>query len=216
MTEEEYNAMIAAFKAGFMGPYLSEVGGYEQAQYAGAVPYSTNMVGETSVADYALTVPPPPDGSALENVSDVVAYGAFFAWGAGLVTNYYTPFPGGGGETYMDRERLIGIMALFTRYWPAVQNLEGFAMGQFVDTPFLDYDDHLGEIDLPIIFFGSELGCGGGSCLPQDPETRMPKTASDDVTVVYLPGYGHLDVYAGTHSLEDLKQPLLEWMNDRY
>jgi hypothetical protein len=94
--------------------------------------------------------------------------------------------------------------------------VEGFAMGQFVDTPFLDYDDHLGEIDLPIIFFGSELGCGGGSCLPQDPETRMPKTASDDVTVVYLPGYGHLDVYAGTHSLEDVKQPLLEWMNERY
>jgi pimeloyl-ACP methyl ester carboxylesterase len=215
MTEEEYNAMIAAFKAGFAGPYLSEVGGYEQAQYAGAVPYSISMVGDTSVADYALTVPLPPDGSTLETVSDVVAYGAFYSWGAGGVTNYYTPYPGGDGETYMDQERLIGIMALFTRYWPAVQNLEGFAMGQFVDTPFLDYDDHVAEIDLPIIFFGSELGCTGGSCLPQDPETRTPKTASDDVTIVYLPGYGHLDVYAGTHSLEDVKQPLLEWMNDR-
>jgi pimeloyl-ACP methyl ester carboxylesterase len=215
MTEAEYDAMIAAFKAGLLGPYLSEVGGYEQAQYAGAVPYSTNMVGETSVADYALTVPPPPDGSTLETVSDVVAYGAYFAWGAGLVTNYYTPFPGGGGETYMDEQRLISIMSLFTRYWPAVQDVEGYALGQFVDTPFLDYDDHVAEIDLPILFFGSELGCPAGSCLPQDPETRTPKTASDDVTIHYLPGYGHLDVYAGTHSLEDVKQPFLEWMNDR-
>jgi hypothetical protein len=135
MTEEEYNDLIFAFKAGYVGPFLSEVGGYEQSQYAGAVPHSTNMVGETSVADYAATVPPPPDGSTLETVSDVVAYGAFYACGAGGVTNYYTPYPGGAGETYMDPQTLIGIMSLFTRYWPAVQNLEGAAMRPYADTP---------------------------------------------------------------------------------
>jgi hypothetical protein len=41
------------------------------------------------------------------------------------------------------------------------------------------------------------------------------KVQSTDVTLKYLPGYGHLDVYAGTHSLEEVKQPALEWMNAR-
>jgi pimeloyl-ACP methyl ester carboxylesterase len=211
MTYEEYLGMMAAFQAGFLGPLLYEIDDYEQMMYAGAVPESINMVGETSVADYALTLPPTPDGSAIETVSDVIAFGAYYAWGVGGVTNYYTPYPGGEGETYMDLKTLIGVMSNFTRYWPHVQNLEGVATGDYVDCPYLDYDDHLAEITLPIIYFGGELGCAGGWCQYVPPN----KTASTDVTVVYLPGYGHLDVYAGTHSLETVKQPLLEWMNER-
>ena len=45
--------------------------------------------------------------------------------------------------------------------------------------------------------------------------TVVPRTASHDVTDIYLHHYGHLDVYGGTHSLQDVKQPMLEWMNDR-
>jgi hypothetical protein len=41
----------------------------------------------------------------------------------------------------------------------------------------------------------------------------VPRTASNDVTDIYLHHYGHLDVYGGTHSLQDVKQPMLEWMN---
>jgi pimeloyl-ACP methyl ester carboxylesterase len=211
--------VVAQFKAGLLPPpldeLLSEVGSYEQSQYAGAVPTSTNMVGETSVADYAATVPPPPDGSTLETVSDVIAYGAYYSWGAGNVTNYYAPYPGGEGETYMDLEPLIQIMSNFTRYWPSIQNLEGSQLSAYEQgtCPFLDYHDHLSEVDLPIAYFGGKLGCGPGCsyCTYATPN----KTASTDVTVVCAPEHGHLDVYAGTHSLELVKQPLLDWMNAR-
>jgi pimeloyl-ACP methyl ester carboxylesterase len=214
MTEAQYLMAVAAFKAGLLPPpmdkLMREIDGFEQSVYAGAVPYSPNAVGMIDL-DSDLVYGPPPDGSTIETVSDLVAYGAFYAWGPGVVTNYYTPYPGGAGETYMNREVLIGIMANFTRYWPSIQDLEGSQLGVFLDCPFLDYDDHVAEINIPILFFGGVLGCPGGSCLAAPPN----KTASTDVTVVYLPAYGHLDVYAGTHSRQDVKEPLLEWLNAR-
>ena len=48
----------------------------------------------------------------MKYVSDLTAYGAYYAWGAGLVTNYYTPYPGGNGETYMDQKVLIEVEAI--------------------------------------------------------------------------------------------------------
>lgn len=216
MTEEQYLAAVQAFKMGLLPPpldkLLSEVANYELIQYGGAVPHSTNMVGAESLPDTSeLPYGPPPDGSSIETISDLNAYNTYYAWGAGLVTNYYTPYPGGEGETYMDLEPLVRVLAGFTRYWPSIQDLEGSQLNVFVDCPFLDYDDHVAEIDLPIIFFGGMLGCPYGSCLAAPPN----KTASSDVTVVYLENYGHLDVYIGTHSLETVKQPLLEWLNAR-
>ena len=111
----------------------------------------------------------------------------------------------------MYQDVLIHIESNFTRYWPAIQDLEGAQLNAYSggDCPFLDYDDNLA--DLPMIAFLSELFCPGGLCL------YLPgnKTLSNDVTFLYLPGYGHLDVYSGTHSLEDVKEPMLEWMNER-
>jgi len=111
----------------------------------------------------------------------------------------------------MDKDVLIGIEKHFTRYWPAIQDVEGSQLNAYSgdDCPFLDYDDNLA--DLPLLGFLSELFCPGGLCL------YLPgnKTLSSDVTFVYLPGYGHLDVYSGTHALEEVKQPMLDWMNDR-
>jgi hypothetical protein len=59
-----------------------------------------------------------------------------------------------------------------------------------------------------------------GACFvpgsPVPPGTTVEaRTVSTDVTSIILTGYGHLDVYAGTHSIETVKQPMLEWMNDR-
>ena len=109
----------------------------------------------------------------------------------------------------MDRDVLIQTEANLTRYWPQVQNIEGSQMSAWEDCPYLDYDDNLA--DLPLIAFLSELFCPGGLCL------YLPDnmTLSDDVTFNYLPGYGHLDVYVGKYSLEDVKEPLLEWLNER-
>jgi len=211
MSQAQFQASVAAFKAN--GPYLSEVSGYEQSQYAGAVPFAKTAVGYDLAAHAPLLFGPPPDGSAIQTVSDLVAYGAYYAWGAGKVTNYYTPYPGGSGETFMDRQVLIDIESNFTRYWPRMQDLEGTAMGNYLDNPYLDYDD-TGKITLPIIFMASELFCPSGIC-QHLPPSYQPRTASTDITTIYLQGYGHLDVYAGTHSVQDVKQPVLEWMNDR-
>jgi len=203
LSQADYEAKVNLFKT--TGPLLAEVSGYETAQFAGVVPFSGLTVGGP--------LPPvtQPNGLPIETVSDLVAYGAYYAWGEGKVTNYYTPYPGGSGETYMYQDVLINIESNFTRYWPAIQDLEGSQLTAYSgeDCPFLDYDDHLA--DLPMIAFLSELFCPGGLCL------YLPgnKTLSDDVTFVYLPGYGHLDVYSGTHSLEDVKEPMLEWMNER-
>jgi hypothetical protein len=59
-----------------------------------------------------------------------------------------------------------------------------------------------------------------GACYnPESPvgpgQSVVARTASTDVTSILLLNYGHLDIFAGTHSLEEVKQPALEWMNDR-
>ena len=206
LTEEQYNALVDGFKAA--GTWLSELSRYEQIQYAGSVPYSVNAVGfetlEDAFADAKSRYPwadDPPSGYEIETISDLIAYGAYWAWGEGKVTNYY------GG--FIDRDVLIQTEANLTRYWPQIQNIEGGQMNAWEDCPYLDYDNNLA--DLPLIAFLSELFCPGGLCL------YLPDnmTLSDDVTFKYLPGYGHLDVYVGEYSLEDVKKPLLDWLNER-
>ncbi|MGV7224030.1 MAG: hypothetical protein ACQ9MH_21215 [Nitrospinales bacterium] len=199
-SKEDYDDAIEAFKAG--GMYLSEVSGYEQSNYAGVVPYSPNAVGfeslEAAVLATATNYPwatyPPPE--PVETVSDLVAYGAHFAWGDGIVTNYY------GG--FIDLDILIKVESNFTRYWPGVQNVE--------QSNDLDYAENDAEINIPIIYFGGKLGCPGGSCLIPGLPIRA---ASTDVTILYLEDFGHLDVYVGKYSFEEVSEPLLEWLNQR-
>jgi pimeloyl-ACP methyl ester carboxylesterase len=224
MTQAYFQYLVGLFKQGVLPGYLflTEVSGYEAAQFAGAVPFATTTVGGPLPPVAALTFPPgtPPDKAQMKYVSDLIAYGAYYAWGAGMVTNYYKPYPGGAGETYMDREVLVAIESNFSRYWPNIQTLETGAMTNYADCPFLDYDD-TAEVDLPIIFFGSKFGCAAmGACYnPESPvgpgQSVVARTASTDVTSILLLNYGHLDIFAGTHSLEEVKQPALEWMNDR-
>jgi hypothetical protein len=145
-------------------------------------------------------------------VSDLTAYKAYWLWGAGLVCNYYAPYPGGNGETYIDQNILTAVEALLTRYWPNIQTLEGNFMANYLVNPYLDYLNP--NINLPVIFFASELSCPKGSCLSL-PSTYQARTQSNDITTIYLPKYGHLDVFSGSHSLQDVKEPALEWMNDR-
>jgi len=223
MTQAYFQYIVGLFKNGVLPgyPFLAEVGGYEQAQFAGAVPFSTNAVGMTSIPPI-----PQPNGQPVKTVSDLVAYGAYYAWGAGIVTNYYTPYPGGAGETYMDQDVLIGIESNFTRYWPNMQNLETGALNNYANNPYLDYDDTQ-EVDLPILHFASAFGCYSGivhDCYnpssPVEPgQSVAARTASTDVTSVILIGtgkdYGHLDIFSGTHARQDVMQPALDWMNDR-
>lgn len=63
---------------------------------------------------------------------------------------------------------------------------------------------------MPAIAFLSGLSCPNGVCLKKS----IPnKTTHDDVSIHYLPDYGHIDVIFGKHSLKDVKQPLLAWLD---
>lgn len=219
-TEAEFLVALQAFKNGTLpAPYntfLSQVSlYYDEFQFAGAVPFVPTTVAGPLPATNELNPPipsfAPDDKKEVKFVSDLVAWRSYYSWGAGILTNYYTPYPGGSGETYMDREVLIEMYSNFTRFWPRIQDLEAAYMAGYANCPFLDYDD-VGEITLPILHFFSEFSCRGGACL----NTTQPyKVKSKDITTKYLPGYGHVDVYAGPHSLQDVKQPMLKWMNER-
>lgn len=223
MSLAAFQAAVSALKTS--GPYLDEVGGYELNQFAGAVPFSTTSVGGPLPPVGGLTFPPgtPPDKAQMKYVSDLLAYGFYYSSGAGMITNYYALYPGGNGETYMDRAELVSIAVNFTRYWPRIQDLEGAAVANYgtEPTPFgFDYNQ-TGNVKLPILSFAGELTCTAmkacwefGSPVPAG-ATVVPRTASNDVTDIYLHHYGHLDVYGGTHSLQDVKQPTLNWMNQR-
>ena len=76
----------------------------------------------------------------------------------------------------------------------------------------MDYAENDAEINIPIIYFGGELGCSGGICLTPGLPLRA---ASTDVTIMYLEDFGHLDVYVGTYSFEEVSEPLLLWLNQR-
>jgi hypothetical protein len=107
-----------------------------------------------------------------------------------------------------------------TRYWLNVQNMEtsaafgGGGMARYDDCPFLDYDDHWKEIDVPVLSLNGELSCRGG-CAGSSIEYTLNNLATDDVTLIYLKGYGHLDVYFGTHSREDMKEPMLKLLDQK-
>ncbi len=219
-----YTAALQEFKA--TGLLLDEIDNYEQGQFGAVVPYSESAVGfgafedsiEAFKAGFAVPLSDPP--APVTNCIELSAYTYYWSWGEGLVSNVYTPYPGGDGETYMDPEALNEARANNTRYWPNVQNQEtsptfgGGGLARYDDCPFLDYDDHWREIDVPVLSFNGELSCRGG-CAGSNIEYTLNNLATDDVTLIYLEGFGHLDVYFGTHSREEMKEPMLEWLNQR-
>jgi hypothetical protein len=114
------------------------------------------------------------------------------------------------------------VLAGLTRYWPRVHDVEGAGMANYTPPApsFLDYNQ-TADLTLPIIFFGNDFGCfimgayyDPTSTVPEG-QSVQPRTASTDVTSNILRGYGHLDIYSGTHSLQDVKEKMLGLMNER-
>ncbi len=173
---------------GIMYPMMVEAtwDAYDSWQLASVAPHAPNLVGEPLPADFAA-------------VSDFVADDAYNLWGPGAFSNYY--------DGLIDREVLITAMSEFTRYWPSVQNFESWQLDAWDDVPYFDYDDN--EVDLPAIGFLTPFFCPGGVCL----NDAIPnKTINEDVTLHYLPDYGHVDIMFGADSLADVKEPLLQWL----
>lgn len=203
-TQAEYDAAVEEFLAG--GEPLLTSGttyaGYNRMQHAAIMPEAQMTVGSATLEECLTTSTyyngAPPDGSTVETAGDLLAYFYYYAWGRSRLTNYY--------DGMIDQRTLLLAQAGTTLYWPAIQNVES-------DTD-PGYGDNVAKIDLPVIFFGGILGCGENGVYCTNPDMIF-KCAGDDVTVIHLPGFGHMDVMWGTHSLEQVKQPLLEWMNER-
>lgn len=207
-----YQGALTALASGASGlDLLSQVGNYENGRLVGTLPNVESQVGEPLPSVMELPFGPPPDGSDITNLADLLAYQTYYLGPPGSVTNVYSPYPSGSGETYMNKDTLKVGLSNYSRYWPFVQNLESSFLTGYADNPYLDYDDTQ-DVTVPVMHFVGDFSCPAASCLSQ---TRSYSTSSDDFTIKHLPGFGHLDVYYGTHSAEEIKQPMLEWMNHR-
>lgn len=207
LDEAAYNQVVDLFKAGLLedpmtsgvmpwiyGAFFLDTLNYNNWKLAGVLPYSKNMVGGVLPAGFDV-------------ISDYVADNVHHLWdpfqlGEGALSNYH------GG--YIDREVLVKSINEFSRYYPHIQSLEDTQMEAYDDVPYFDYDDN--NISLPMIaFLTNYIGCPYSICLMD----IFPNiTQSEDFTLHLLEGYGHMDVLFGKNSLTDVKQPLLDWLND--
>ena len=156
-------------------------------------------------AEYPPGVPLEPTinpftGEPWANITEWAAYMLYMAWGPGVVTNIY--------EGYGDPRVMIHIDATFDRYWPTRLSLESAAISDWDDCPYVttDFDDLYCEVDVPLLAFTSEL-----FGLAYWGEFRHG-IANPDFTGTYLWRYGHLDVYSGEYSENDVKDPTYEWL----
>ncbi|MFX0034805.1 MAG: hypothetical protein ACFE9I_04085 [Candidatus Hermodarchaeota archaeon] len=201
LVTNSYNlpAIIAGMIA--TGQWSSEVGGTPGStfvmQYADQYP---NAPAEFPPGNPLAPTINPFTGLPWANIREWAAFMIYMAWGPGVVTNIY------GG--YGDAAVMIHIDATFDRYWPTRLNLESAAIRDWDNCPYVafDFDDHYSEIDVPILAFTSEL-MGLAYWGP-----FKHGIANPDFTGIYLWGYGHLDVYSGEYSAEEVSQPTYEWL----
>lgn len=194
MDEATYNFTIDLFKKGQLpitsvgvAPWLQNIttSNYENWKLAGVLPFARKMVGATLPEQFT-------------TISDWVADDAHNLWGPGFFANYK------GGS--IDRDVLVTVIDEFTRYYPAIQSFEHLQLAAYnYDVPYFDYFQN--QINLPALGFLTQL------TYPPNIDAVPNLTNSSDVTVKFLPGYGHMDVIFGKNSLKDVKKPLLEWLN---
>ncbi len=204
MDEQTYNFVISLFKAGQLpNPY--NPGQMMPLVYDWDTP-NTNSWKLAGVMPYAKQLAGGPLPEGFDVISDFVADDAYHLWdfmglGEGILTKYY--------DGFIDRNILVAALNEFTLYYPSLQTLESAMLDAYDDCPFLDYDDN--DFNIPALAFATTLTCPNGICLI-DAIPNM--TRSDDVTIVFLEGYGHVDVMFGTKSLKDVKEPTLQWLNN--
>jgi hypothetical protein len=97
------------------------------------------------------------------------------------------------------------------RYWPARLGLERNAWWGWANCPYVayDYDDHYAEINVPLLGFTSQnYGAKSWGKVSRG-------IANPDVTGIFLPYYGHLDVFLGVYCAADVSEPSYQWMLNR-
>ncbi len=122
------------------------------------------------------------------------------------------PIGSSSGRGISKPEVLAELLAGYDRYYPTVQDVEGRAFSAVVDHPGTEIDDCFGELELPVLFFGSS---GMGTNWLLDGVYSAARSGSKDVELHVLEGYGHLDVLVADTAVEDVFEPLLRFIEDR-
>jgi len=151
---------------------------------------------EAVIRDPGGPAPLPKYKSAAENLEHVVfdADGVF--GGHGGLAN-----PQGG---FSDPSVLARMLIGYDRWWPAVQDREGY------DNPFdARALARLKASKIPVIAFAST---NISAQWPAMVTGSAAATGSADVAVKRLVGWGHLDVICGTHAEGEVFAPLLAWL----
>jgi len=110
---------------------------------------------------------------------------------------------GGYGNISQDEFCLANNELLPTRLF-----IENAAMADWVNSPDLSYDfnDHYNEVGVPVLAFeGPFVNTTGKFRFVQG-------TNNTDFTGIYMPMYGHLDIFFGTYSARDVSEPAYQWM----
>jgi len=126
-----------------------------------------------------------------------------YQWNTAKATNTY------GG--YNNVTLIMNAVAQNDRYMPTKLFLDYGCMLDYAVCPYFpfDYTAHINEINVPVIAFRSGLNLAAYGNITNG-------MATTDFTWSVLPNYGHLDVFGGTYTAEDVNQPAMDWMLAHY
>ncbi len=125
----------------------------------------------------------------------------FFAYGPGALANTRV------GISRI--EILATLMQAYDRYYPKIHSLEAEVLAAWADYPRSSLDDSLGEVELPVIFFGSS---GMGSEFLLNGIHSAALLAGGKAEIHLLEGWGHLDILVANEAPEKVFKPLLTWL----
>ena len=149
-----------------------------------------------------------PNGPALTSryvtVGEQLTSTLYNAWGKGGLTN---PVDNISSITVLAK-----MMENYDRFFPAIQNIQGQSLSSQRDDPSTTLDDHYGQIDIPILYFGT-TNLGAESLM--NGIYSASKSGSLDVTINVLENHGHLDVLIGNQAKGLVYQVILDWMRAR-
>lgn len=149
-----------------------------------------------------------PDGPATDErfktIGDQLAHVLQTAWLPGGLANP----EGGVSKPAVLARLLVG----YDRWYPTVQDIDGKTIASAADAPETDLDDLWGRFETPILLFA---GTGMGGDWVINAIHSAVHSGSKDVTFNVLERYGHLDVLVGENAVQDVFEPVEQWIKTR-
>lgn len=205
VTEGELHETLLAFRGFYQGMFDSGV-------------YNDFECGFPFVAELFEQAPddPSPCGEGLTN--EQYAYVAHTSPVLPPAFHYWSPTYGADGLPdgflYTDQAVWFDFIASGTAYEPTIWSVDwiGYSSGT-LDTP---WDDHLGDIRVPVLAVAPAGGFGAAAV-----QSSLSLLGSNDVTVLepalgvdLLVEFGHVDLFTAPEAISLWWDPLLAWIDD--